>query len=1317
MKKRCLLLYVASFLLATCSITAQVNLQIRVNSANDDLEEFLPGSTQTKTVGSTDNGSSDLELGCEAANNVDPLLVGMRFTGISIPKGAYIKNAYLQFTVDAFAKNTDPCNLFVFGESEDNAVTFDPAIPFNLSSRKFMKDSIPWNITTAWNVVGAAGAEQRSTNIAKLIQQIVDRGGWNSGNALALYIKGSGLREVESFDGSPGQAPLLVIEYFPTVNLQTRVSAIEDDLEEYLPGATQTKVVGSMDNGSSDLELGCETAANVDPQLVGIRFAKLNIPKNAKITSAFMRFTVDAFAKNTDPCNLIVKAQDSNDPLSFDPNTPFNISSRPVLKDSVLWNVVAGSWKTVGSSGSEQTSSDLATLVQQLISRPNWQSGNAMVFTISGNGLREAESFDGSPDQAPLLEVNYIAVNETQVRVSANEDDLEEYLPGATQTKVVGSMDNGSSDLELGCETAGNVDPQLVGIRFASVNLKPSAEVTDAYIQFTNDAIGKNTDPTNLVIKIQSDVNSKSFDSNEPFNISKRPTISDSVIWNIPVGSWKVVGAADLDQRSPNIASLINKVVSNPNWIAGSPLTFVIYGSGLRESESYDGSPNQAPLLVINALSSGCTAPVASAFPIAKKSNWSYKDDGQAVSANWTALNHNDTCWTNAIGSFGFGLPAIDKTLSFGPDAGKKHLSYYFRKRFNIADVNSLSDNVEVNVRANDGFVLYANELEVVRYNMPTGKIDSATLALTAQKPLESTVYYTFDIPKNIFKNGLNVLAVEVHQASAQSSDLAFDLELQNQRSTAGSVAQGCVNANDDHISCFTSTLPREQNDTVQIPTPTHVMQFLTRTGTAYTTGNETVPSNFDFTGFVPINGSSREGYLSINHEKDPGGVSMLKIRFEKNTGLWLVDSIKKVDFTKDIVKTASNCSGTVTPWNTIITCEETTTSGDANGDGYEDLGWNIEIDPETAEVREYGNNKKEKLWAMGRMSHENVVVKSDLVTAYYGEDASTGNVWKFVADRPRNLSIGTLYVLKLEKPLLGNEPQTPVGRWVRIPNNTKDQCNNVLKAAVDSAATTFVGVEDVEISPKDGKIYFAVKGNNRVYRFKDNGATVSDFETFVGGKNYRINTGDKTTSEDWGSGNDNLTFDDRGNLYVLQDGGKNFVWMVLPDHTQSTPRVELFMHTPAGSEPTGMTFTPDFRYMFLSIQTPNANVPQKDVAGNSFTYNTDVTLVISRKEFLGTKQNVSIEDPGYFGSKFTVHPNPFSEALNFEVTSNESTVAKVIIFDLSGKAVDQFDAALGLGSNTFTYRPASNLPNGIYFVKMSTSGNSETQKIIYSRF
>ncbi len=94
-----------------------------------------------------------------------------------------------------------------------------------------------------------------------------------------------------------------------------------------------------------------------------------------------------------------------------------------------------------------------------------------------------------------------------------------------------------------------------------------------------------------------------------------------------------------------------------------------------------------------------------------------------------------------------------------------------------------------------------------------------------------------------------------------------------------------------------------------------------------------------------------------------------------------------------------------------------------------------VEIDPATAQVISHNSSgTKDKLWQMGIMNHENVVVNSTGTVAYYGEDGGTNLVYKYVMDTPNNLASGNLYVLHLDQPLSGGNPTGTTATWVQVP-------------------------------------------------------------------------------------------------------------------------------------------------------------------------------------------------------------------------------------------------------------------------------------------
>lgn len=141
--------------------------------------------------------------------------------------------------------------------------------------------------------------------------------------------------------------------------------------------------------------------------------------------------------------------------------------------------------------------------------------------------------------------------------------------------------------------------------------------------------------------------------------------------------------------------------------------------------------------------------------------------------------------------------------------------------------------------------------------------------------------------------------------------------------------------------------------------------------------GNFSTDSKFntDFTGYVPINNSSTNGYLSINDERQVqldcdtslsrGGVLMLDVEFKDSLNLWRVLNGTNINF-DTLGGTSKNCSGAITPWGTVISSEEhSATSGckDKLDNGYYKYGWQVEIDPANKKVLG-------KHYAMGRFKH-----------------------------------------------------------------------------------------------------------------------------------------------------------------------------------------------------------------------------------------------------------------------------------------------------------------------------------------------------------
>ncbi len=173
-------------------------LNYRIAAGADDVEEKL-------STGAMYLGSSDIELGEDPALN-GAQVVGLRFQSLYIPQGAQINSAYLEFTVDeAYSVTSD---VEIRAQAADRATAF-ASTNFDLTARPLTAAATPWSIP-AWNTIGAT---QRSPDISAVLQEVINRDGWSHNGSVAFVINGTGQRTAEAYEGVPGAAVLLHVEY------------------------------------------------------------------------------------------------------------------------------------------------------------------------------------------------------------------------------------------------------------------------------------------------------------------------------------------------------------------------------------------------------------------------------------------------------------------------------------------------------------------------------------------------------------------------------------------------------------------------------------------------------------------------------------------------------------------------------------------------------------------------------------------------------------------------------------------------------------------------------------------------------------------------------------------------------------------------------------------------------------------------------------------------------------------------------------------------------------------------------------------------
>jgi secreted PhoX family phosphatase len=366
-----------------------------------------------------------------------------------------------------------------------------------------------------------------------------------------------------------------------------------------------------------------------------------------------------------------------------------------------------------------------------------------------------------------------------------------------------------------------------------------------------------------------------------------------------------------------------------------------------------------------------------------------------------------------------------------------------------------------------------------------------------------------------------------------------------------------------------------------------------------------------------------------------------------------------------------NNCAGGITPWGTWLTCEENFNGyfwGKAAAEPLTDearalrrygapgewYAWGkfydrFDVEKEPHEVNRFGwvveidpfdpASTPIKRTAMGRFKHEgagNIINGDGRFVVYQGDDERFDYIYRFVTEakvdlesRANNkdlLDRGTLSVARFNadgtgewRPLVHGE-----GPWLSERFGFKDQGDVLIhtRLAADLVgATKMDRPEDVEVSPKTGKVYVMLTFNEKRKpeqvdaanpragnRFGhiieitpdggDHAAPTFKWEILVKCGDPRVadvgaSFNPLTTNDGWFAMPDNCAIDALGRLWVATDGNSpaktgraDGIWAVETEGARrGTSRC--FFQVPRGAEMCGPFFTPDMETLFVAVQHP----------------------------------------------------------------------------------------------------------------------------------
>ncbi len=174
---------------------------------------------------------------------------------------------------------------------------------------------------------------------------------------------------------------------------------------------------------------------------------------------------------------------------------------------------------------------------------------------------------------------------------------------------------------------------------------------------------------------------------------------------------------------------------------------------------------------------------ISSSTVFAKGTAWKYYDKGSLDGQNWTESSFSVVNWANGRSPLGYDTgnankaAAYNTTLDYGGNSSNKYPTYYFRRNITLSDQPSAGEDLILDWVADDGFVIYVNGTEAGRFlmdNTPKPTFNSFADTYANANPESGQM----TLKGSLFKKGSNTIAVELHNNSANSTDVYWDASL-----------------------------------------------------------------------------------------------------------------------------------------------------------------------------------------------------------------------------------------------------------------------------------------------------------------------------------------------------------------------------------------------------------------------------------------------------------------------------------------------------------------------------------------------------------
>lgn len=162
-------------------------------------------ATENGVLGLNVTNATYMLIGDNGLNNAT---AAVRFDKLPVEPGELIITAEVQFT--SVDDQKDATTITIWAEAADHAATYSTGL-WDIGSRPRTALQTTWSPGT-WTT-GERGSAQRTPNLAALMQEVIDRPGWQHDKAVAFFLEGTAERNARTLDHSTAAAPVLHLTY------------------------------------------------------------------------------------------------------------------------------------------------------------------------------------------------------------------------------------------------------------------------------------------------------------------------------------------------------------------------------------------------------------------------------------------------------------------------------------------------------------------------------------------------------------------------------------------------------------------------------------------------------------------------------------------------------------------------------------------------------------------------------------------------------------------------------------------------------------------------------------------------------------------------------------------------------------------------------------------------------------------------------------------------------------------------------------------------------------------------------------------------